>query len=257
MAYECENKNKNCMTLTKTFSEGAWSKSTRKKGGFLGIGRKTIVKESSWSNSWRKDRQECWLQDDCTKILAKHYDQEKRQEHELELKKKDMELAWEKEARQAKKDYLNQRLKDLLAINQLQADALLKDGEISRWNWVMINQSEYIEQLISIMKAINGVTGTATGNMNDLETKTRDAVEILDYNKDKNSTYKLLRSGKIGTRNKKTVQQLFTIAETGKQMRKVAQASEKEYAKVVYEIVNNVPVQAGEDTYEDVHKGPL
>lgn len=81
------------------------------------------------------------MQDECTNILANHYSQERRQVHELKMKSMEMKLEWEKEDRKSRKDFLEARLNDMIKIKEAEAKVLRKKGEISRWNWVMINQT--------------------------------------------------------------------------------------------------------------------
>lgn len=84
------------------------------------------------------------------------------------------------------------------------------------------------------MKSIGKTTGDSTGNMNDLMTQTRDAIEILQDKGESGRTFKLMKSGKLSTNNKKVIEQLLTIKKSGIDLRALSLHSEKEYGKVVY-----------------------
>lgn len=109
-SHSCVNKNQKCMKLNSTFSKAtanAWSKvrqdansrsySHYNRGGWFRAARGY---SSSRSNSYynadsnssssktfkSNDRKECWMVDDCTKILAKRLNLEATLDHEIKLK---------------------------------------------------------------------------------------------------------------------------------------------------------------------------
>lgn len=127
-------------------------------------------------------------------------------------------------------------------IGKKMAEVTLADGEISRLNWIMSGQDQYLENLLNIMKHTSRLTGNVTGNYGDLKTQTEDSIDLLDSKKNSKLTYKLLKSGKISRSSKMVVEELLRIKQVGVQLREASMKAETEYGKVVYQIKNDTPM---------------
>lgn len=230
---ECEQKNTQCIELNNHVVTKINGGTNPVPGADNWIASYNATKVNATMKVTTKS-QHCWDIDTCTGVISARYEKQVQQEHENVIEQNRLAAKIKTGNNNSNILLLKKRLQLVKKLNEQIIAQKVNEVKLAKWNMLKDSSDAYMTSLANIFTKIFEMTTNAAGEMNDAAGLAEEATDTLTKNKDKTSTFRMLRSGRIGAIQKKTIQKMLMLKMVGKDLRSKSLNTEEQYGKVLF-----------------------